>query len=136
MKYVLDTNAYSALMQGRAATIARLARTARGDVSVAQPVLAEIAYGIERLPESRRRGALEARFNLLRSQIQRQDWTDEVSEAFGRIKAALERRGQRIEDFDAAIAAHAIATDATLVTANLPQMNRIRGLRIEDWLID
>jgi predicted nucleic acid-binding protein len=31
-----------------------------------------------------------------------------VIERFGFIKAALERKGRRIEDFDAAIAAHAL----------------------------
>ena len=134
MKYILDTNAFSALMQGRAEAIDRLAAIAREDVSVPQPVLAEIAYGIERLPQSRRRAALQARFDLLRSQLVRCPWTDEVSEAFGRIKAALEKRGQRIEDFDAAIAAHAAAHGATLVTANVRQMTRVPGLLIEDWL--
>jgi tRNA(fMet)-specific endonuclease VapC len=52
---------------------------------------------------------------------------------FGRIKATLERRGTRIEDFDAAIAAHALALDATLVTANIGHMIRVPGLRVEDW---
>lgn len=134
MKYVLDTNAVSALMQGRPEVIDRLAAVARGDVSVPQPVLAEIAYGIERLPPSRRRTVLQERFDLLRAQLQRCPWTDEVSEAFGRIKAALEKRGQRIEDFDAAIAAHAAAAGATLVTANARQMTRVPGLRTQDWL--
>ena len=52
---------------------------------------------------------------------------------FGRIKATLERRGTRIEDVDAAIAAHALALDGTLVTANLDHMIRVPGLRVEDW---
>ena len=134
MKYVLDTNVFSALMQGQAAAVDRLAAVSRGDVSVPQPVLAEIAYGIERLPHSRRRSALQERFDLLRSQFARCPWTDEVSEAFGRIKAQLEKRGQRIEDFDAAIAAHAAATGATLVTANVRQMTRVPGLLTEDWM--
>jgi tRNA(fMet)-specific endonuclease VapC len=51
----------------------------------------------------------------------------------GRIKATLERRGTRIEDFDAAIAAHALALDATLVTANVDHMIRVPGLIVEDW---
>ena len=56
-----------------------------------------------------------------------------MSDAFGRIKAAVERRGERIEDFDAAIAAHALAVDGTLVTSNLSQMARVPGLIVEDW---
>jgi tRNA(fMet)-specific endonuclease VapC len=49
------------------------------------------------------------------------------------IKATLERRGERIDDFDAAIAAHAMAEEAVLVTANLQHMARVPGLTIEDW---
>jgi tRNA(fMet)-specific endonuclease VapC len=71
--------------------------------------------------------------DLLRGELTRVEWTDAVSEAFGDIKAVLEKRGQRIEDFDAAIAAHAVANDATLVTAKPEQMTRIPGLPVEDW---
>ena len=35
--------------------------------------------------------------------------------------------------FDAAIAAHALALEATLVTANVDHMIRVPGLRVEDW---
>lgn len=133
MIYVLDTNALSALMKGSAAVVERLAATAPADVAVPQPVMAEIAFGIERLPRSKRRAALQARFDLIAAELPRAEWTDAVSVAFGRIKATLERRGARIEDFDAAIAAHAVARDATLVTANVSHMTRIPGLRVEDW---
>ena len=34
---------------------------------------------------------------------------------------------------DAAIAAHALASGATLVTTNLDHMARVPGLQIEDW---
>ena len=131
--YLLDTNAVSELMKGTPAVVDRLAGTDRAEVAVPQPVVAEIAFGIERLPRSKRRAELQARFDLACAEIARAEWTDTVSQAYGRIKATLERRGQRIEDFDAAIAAHAIALDATLVTANLDHMTRIPGLRIQDW---
>jgi tRNA(fMet)-specific endonuclease VapC len=131
--YVLDTNAVSALMKGSPAVVERLANTAPADVAVPQPVLAEIAFGIERLPRSKRRTTLQARFDLICSELPRAEWSDAVSQAYGRIKATLEKRGTRIEDFDAAIAAHALATDATLVTANLDHMTRVPGLQLEDW---
>lgn len=109
MTYVLDTNAVSALMKGDAAVVER------------------------RLPRSKRRAALQARFDLVCAEIRRAEWTDAVSQTYGRVKATLERRGTRIEDFDAAIAAHALALDATLVTTNLGHMAPIPSLRIEDW---
>ena len=109
MIYVLDTNAVSALMKGHGTVVERLASTTPPDIAVPQPVLAEIAFGIERLPRSRRRTQLQARFDLICSELPRAEWSDAVSHAYGRIKARLERRGERIEDFDAAIAAHALA---------------------------
>ena len=131
--YVLDTNAVSALMKGNAAVVERLATYTPADVALPQPVIAEIAFGIERLPRSRRRSVLQSRFDLICSELPRTEWTDAISQAYGRIKAALERRGSRIDDFDAAIAAHAVANDAVLVTANRDHMARVPGLQIEDW---
>ena len=133
MTHVLDTNAVSALMKGSAAVIDRLAATGPGDVAIPPPVVAEIAYGIERLPRSRRRQALQARFDLVCSQLPRVGWDDAVSQAYGRIKAHLERRGRRIEDVDAAIAAHALAVGAILVTSSTSHMARVPGLHVEDW---
>jgi tRNA(fMet)-specific endonuclease VapC len=97
------------------------------------PVVAEIEYGIQRLTRSKRREALTSRFELLKAEIQRCEWSDEVSQAFGKVKAVLERKGMRIEDFDAAFAAHALALDGVLVTANLKRMVRVSGLQVEDW---
>lgn len=98
-----------------------------------QPVLAEIAYGLERLPSSRRRRSLEARFRSIAEGIARAPWTDSVSEHFGAIKAALERAGNRVDDFDLAIAAHALAHDCVLVTDNARHFRRIAKLRLETW---
>ena len=134
MKYILDTNAVSALMKGLPAAVDRLADLDRSAVSVPQPVLAEIAYGIERLPRSKRRTELRRRLSLIRNEIGRAEWSDAVSDAFGRIKTALERQGRRIEDFDTAIAAHAVAAGATLITADNSHMSRVPDLTVEDWL--
>ena len=136
MKYILDTNAVSALMKGEPSVIERLKRVARADVLIPQPVVAEIAYGIQRLARSKRKEALGSRFELLKAEIRRAAWSDEVSEAFGVVKAALERKGERIEDFDVAVAAHAVAEGGVLVTSNLRHRMRVPGLEIEDWSED
>lgn len=133
MRYVLDTNAVSALMRGDAATVTRLAAEPRTAVLVPQPVLAEISYGIARLRASKRRRMLEAAFARLALVLPRAPWTDDVSQRFAETKAVLERRGVRLEDFDVAIAAHALALDAVLVSSNLQHMRRVPDLSCEDW---
>ena len=133
MRYVLDTHAVSALMKGDDVVAHRLQQVGRAEVAVPQPVLAEIEYGIRRLPKSKRRDALSERLELIQVELRRSPWTDDVSARFGDVKAALERRGERIEDFDAAIAAHALAESAILVTANFAHMTRVDGLTVEDW---
>jgi predicted nucleic acid-binding protein len=49
------------------------------------------------------------------------------------LEHVVQRRGTRIEDVDAAIAAHALAVGATFVAADLDHVARIPGLRVEDW---
>jgi tRNA(fMet)-specific endonuclease VapC len=131
--HVLDTNVVSGLMRGDEGLVRRLGRLKRADVLVPQPVVAEIEYGLHRLVPSRRREALRARFEALRSVIERAPWTDQVSAQFGIIKASLERQGQPIEDMDVAIAAHAAALGGVLVTSNVQHMIRVQGLRVEQW---
>ena len=133
MTYLLDTNVLSALMRGEPKVVARLREVGRDAVSVPQPAFAEIAYGLERLPASKRRTTLLTRFEVLRRELPRAAWTDEVSATFGAIKAALHRKGTPIEDFDVAIAAHALAVDGTAVTANGKHFSRIARLKVEDW---
>ena len=133
MTYILDANALSALMKGDESLIDHLQKVGKDSVTIPQPVVAEIAYGIARLTKLKRKAILRERLDLLIKELGRIEWTDEVSESFGWIKAALEKKGQRIEDFDVAIAAHALAANAILVTANLDQMRRVPGLHVEDW---
>lgn len=134
MRYVLDTNTVSAVMRADATVLRRLKQSNRRDVLLPQPVMAEIAYGIARLPRSKRRMFLEERFATIAGTLERVAWTDSVSAAFGDIKAHLARKGRTIEDFDAAIAAHALANEATLVTSNSKHMSGVPDLLLEDWI--
>ena len=131
--YVLDTNVLAALMRGDERVITRLERVTRPMVAVPEPAWSEIAYGLSRMPPSRRRERLSGRYALLREQLPTAPWTSEVTDAFGTLKSSLERKGQRLEDFDLAIAAHALAAEAVLVTANVRHLARITELQVEDW---
>ena len=132
MRYLLDTNTVSALMRGQEKVAARLAKTPREDVAISQVTVAEIEFGLRYLPASKRRRALEAQWTAIGSELIRLPWDDEVSRRFGERKARLERTGNRMSDFDLAIAVHAVAYGLTLVTADRA-FERLR-LRRENWL--
>ena len=131
---VLDTTAFSAAMRNEPAMVDFLKTRPPGELAVVPPVVAEIEYGIQRLePGSRKRALLSEREAKLLSAIRVLEWTPQASVRFGGIKAALERAGQLIDDFDIAVAAIAIAHEAQVITANLPHFARVQGLRSRHW---
>jgi tRNA(fMet)-specific endonuclease VapC len=131
---VLDTTAVSAAMRNEPAMVEFLKARKPGEVAVVPPVVAEIEYGIQRLePGSRKRTLLSDRRTKLFAAIRVLDWIPQASVRFGGIKAALERTGQLIDDFDIAVAAIALAHGAGVITANLPHFARIEGLRSRHW---
>jgi tRNA(fMet)-specific endonuclease VapC len=52
---------------------------------------------------------------------------------FGQIRAELQRAGTPIGPYDLQIAAIALANRFTLVTHNVDEFKRVRGLQYEDW---
>jgi tRNA(fMet)-specific endonuclease VapC len=64
------------------------------------------------------------------------DYTaSKCAEAYGRIRHQLESTGKRIGENDLLIAAHALALNATLVTNNTREFNRVHGLCVENWSV-
>lgn len=119
-------------MRGQEKAAARVAKTPREDVAISQVTVAEIEFGLRYLPASKRRRVLEAQWAAIGSELIRLPWDDEVSRRFGERKARLERSGNRMSDFDLAIAVHAVAYGLTLVTADRA-FEHLR-LRRENWL--
>ncbi len=60
-------------------------------------------------------------------------WDRAAVDATTDIKVTLAAAGTPIGNNDAAIAGHAIAADAILVTNNVKEFARVPGLNIEDW---
>lgn len=60
-------------------------------------------------------------------------WDKAAVNATTVIKKCLSDVGMSIGNNDSAIAGHAIAVNAILVTNNTREFSRVEGLRIEDW---
>ena len=61
------------------------------------------------------------------------EFTPAVARIYGEIRADLESRGQAIGPLDLLIAAHARSHDATLVTVNVREFKRVKGLKVQAW---
>ena len=55
---------------------------------------------------------------------------------FADIRANLSARGELIGGYDMMIAGHARSRGLTVVTHNLREFGRVRGLQVADWLAD
>jgi tRNA(fMet)-specific endonuclease VapC len=58
----------------------------------------------------------------------------DVAKTYGNIRAVLEKKGTPIGHLDLIIAAHALFLDATLVTNNTKEFDRVSKLKIENWV--
>ena len=52
---------------------------------------------------------------------------------YGEIRVDLEKRGASIGPLDLLIAAHARSLGATLITANVGEFRRVKGLKVLAW---
>lgn len=134
MKYLLDTNACIALINGRPSSVrVRLQKAlARGAQALVSAIVAfELWYGVAK---SARQEANAQRLDVFfAGPVTLLPFEDEDARAAGRIRAALEAAGKPIGAYDLLIAGQALRHQFTLVTANAREFRRIKGLLWEDW---
>lgn len=129
-RWMLDTNIVSHAVRGNTRVMDRLSATAPGECCVSIITLAELRYGVAKVNSERLRRQLDGFISVAPAMA-----FDRPAElAYATIRNALEARGTPIGPNDTLIAAHAIALDLTLVTANTGEFARVPGLRVENWL--
>lgn len=132
MKYLLDTNICIALIRQKPTVlIQRLTSLQPGDVGISSITLAELFHGVEKSARPEQNMSALEQFLL---PLDLADFGQEAALAYGKIRAELERNGQLIGSMDMLIAAHAVSLDAIMVTNNVQEFQRIKGLTVEDWL--
>ena len=129
MKYLLDTSIAIHAGAAHPNVIEKFVENA-GVLFTSALVLTELHRGFYKntIHQDVRRMQLE----ILLRQVNVLDFDAAAAEAYGRIVAQLGWVKGR--DFDRMIAAHAISTRSTLVTANEKDFRDIPGLALENWL--
>ena len=132
MRYMLDTNICIGLIrQNSPVLIERLTACTPGEVGVSSITIAELAYGVQKSSQTQQNMQALEQFLL---PFEMADFDQPASLAYGMIRAMLEQTGNIIGAMDMLIGAHAFSLEATLVTNNTNEFQRIPNLNIEDWM--
>jgi tRNA(fMet)-specific endonuclease VapC len=128
-QFMLDTNVISEMVKDPKGRVAERARECQDRLCTSIVVASELRYGCAKKgsPELLRRvEEILAEVGVIALDVP-------ADAAYGSIRSELEAAGQSIGSNDLFIAAHACSMKLTLVTANVREFSRIRGLKLEDW---
>ena len=130
-QYLLDTNILSHLIRNPSGSVfhrleAILPATACTSIIVA----AEIRFGLCKGVSEKLQIQAEKVLNVI--EILGLEFP--ADQYYGEVRALLNKAGKPIGGNDLLIAAHALALNLTLVSANVRKFTRVPGLRVENWL--
>jgi tRNA(fMet)-specific endonuclease VapC len=131
LAYLLDTNILSDLVrnpQGLVAT--RIAKAGEDTVCTSIIVAAELRYGATKSNSEK----LAERIDLILSALEILPLEIPADHQYAELRHHLTRQGTPIGPNDLLIAAHALANDLTVITANVGEFSRVPGLKVENWL--
>jgi tRNA(fMet)-specific endonuclease VapC len=127
---MLDTNAVSAVVKGRAHMLEAMLDERAFCISVITE--AELRFGLARRPVNADLRRIVEGF--LRT-VAIRPWTSACAEHYARLRAQLEAGGKPLAPMDLLIASHALAEECMLVSADRA-FAHVPGLRMFDWSVD
>ena len=130
--YLLDTNIFiDILRRPDSAALKHLVRLSPDDVAISTITLAELEYGVCKSANPARNAQL-----LIKActPIAILPFDNAAAGLYGIVRAQLEAKGSPIGPLDTLIAAHALSLKAVLVTNNMREFKRVKGLQLENWL--
>ncbi len=131
MTRLLDTDISSYVMKRRDPGLtARVRGFARGELKVSTVTVFELEYGARRSP---RHSSLMRVIEAFLHNVEVLSFDRDAARRAGEIRAELAAAGGMIGAYDLLIAGHARALDATLITNNVAEFSRVRGLSVENW---
>ena len=134
MNYLLDTNSCIALMSPAANSVQkRFARSARkgGRFFVSSVVAFELWYGV--FKSARRLENAKRCETFFAGPLEMLPFQEADARVAGELRAGLESVGKPIGAYDLLIAGQAMRHKMTLITANVSEFARVKGLVWEDW---
>ena len=126
--YMLDTNAASALIRGRAGEALQRLMTEYG-ACISVVTEAELRFGVQRKPDATRLAKAVERF--LRD-VPSLPWSSTTAATYAECRARMESHGMSLSAMDMLIASHALAEKCIFISADRA-FAQVPGLRVLDW---
>lgn len=135
LQFLLDTNVISEAVKAEPnPSVMRRLRRHENEVAIASVVWHELNYGVERMPESRRKDHIREFFrDVIQRTIPILPYDEAAAEWHALERVRLSRHGYTPPFADGQIAATAHTRSLTLVTSNVTDFKRFVDLRIVTW---
>ena len=131
LAYLLDTNILSDLVRNPQGEVAaQITKAGEDSVCTSVIVAAELRYGATRSNSAK----LAERIDLILSALEILPLEIPADHQYAALRHHLTHEGTLIGPNDLLIAAHALAGDLTVVTANVGEFSRVPGLKVVNWL--
>ncbi len=135
LRYLLDTNIVSSpISKVPNRSIVNQLEVKGHECAIAAPVWHELTYGCRRIPRGQRRAALEAYLqDVVLASFPVLPYDEGAAHWHGHERARLEGLGRPAPYVDGQMAAIAFANHLVLVTVDVKDFARFKGLEIENW---
>ena len=133
--YLLDTNTCIFLIKNTFPVLTKKIFSANStDLFLSSISIAEMEYGAAK--SQNRKKNRQALLDFCTDFNTILDFTVEDTEAYGLIRAYLEKEGSIIGPYDMQIAAQAMTRNLIVITNNYGEFARIPWIKVEDWTKD
>ena len=130
MKFLLDSNICIHFLRGKYNIIEKLNEVGIDNCAISEITLAELVFGAEKSDNPKKNHKLIEKFIGQLSILPIFD----AFQTYGKEKVRLQSEGKMISDFDLLIGCTSIENDLIMVTENIKEFDRIKGIKIENWV--
>ena len=130
MNYIPDTNICIHFFRGKYDLLTKFEEVGINNCYISEITLAELVYGAEKSQ------------NPIQNHKLIKDFIEQVAVIpinsaiyiYGKEKARLSSLGKNIGDFDLLIGSTAVENDLIMVTENVSEFERIKDIKIQNWI--
>lgn len=131
MNYLLDTNICIYIINNKPPHVfERFKEFQLGQLGISSITASELAFGVEKSGSERNKQAL----NKFLAPLEVLPYDEQAIWHYAQLRHQLQSKGKVIGSLDMLIAAHALELNAILVTNNVKEFKRVKGLIVENWV--